>query len=152
MRCRICDSPHLLVVRMKANLGSLAIVVIAMPYIFWLGRNLPWTPAHVAGLVLLPTGFILLAIARIQLGGSFSVQPKATQLVTTGLYSRFRNPVYTFGSVTAAGLILWLNRPLYLLVFLVLIPLQVWRAGKESKVLRERFGAAYDEYCKGTWF
>jgi protein-S-isoprenylcysteine O-methyltransferase Ste14 len=137
---------------MKANLGSLAIVVIAMPYLFWWGRNLPWTLAHLAGLFLLPIGILLLAVARIQLGRAFSVQAKATQLVTTGLYARLRNPIYVFGGVTIAGAILWLNRPLFLLIFLALIPLQVWRAEKEAKVLREHFGAAYDEYRKGTWF
>jgi len=63
---------------MKANPASLGILVIAIPYVFWLGRDLPWTPAHLAGLFLMPTGIILLVIARIQLGRAFSVHAKAT--------------------------------------------------------------------------
>jgi protein-S-isoprenylcysteine O-methyltransferase Ste14 len=137
---------------MKTNIGTLAIVVIALPIVLWLGRDLPWTAAHLAGLILLIVGFIFLLIARIQLGGAFSVQAKATQLVTTGLYSRIRNPIYVFSAVALAGGILWFNRPIFLLIFLVLIPIQLWRAGKEAAVLRERFGAAYDAYRKGTWF
>jgi protein-S-isoprenylcysteine O-methyltransferase Ste14 len=137
---------------MKTNLATLAILAIALPIVLWLGRDLPWTAAHLAGLVLLPMGFILLVIARVQLGRAFSVQAKATELVTTGLYSRFRNPIYVFSSVALAGGILWFNRPLFLLIFLVLIPIQLWRAAKEAAVLRERFGAAYDDYRKETWF
>ena len=41
---------------------------------------------------------------------------------------------------------------LILLVFAVLIPMQIGRARKEAQVLRERFGAAYDEYRSKTWF
>jgi protein-S-isoprenylcysteine O-methyltransferase Ste14 len=137
---------------MKGNVGSLAILIIAVPYLFWLGRGLPWTLAHLAGLFLMPAGIIFLVVARIQLGRAFSVQAKALQLVTTGLYAHLRSPIYTFGGVAIAGGILWFDRPVFLLIFLFLIPIQVWRTHEEAKVLRERFGDLYDEYCKGTWF
>lgn len=120
--------------------------------LFWVGSALPWSPAHMAGLILMPIGLIFLVVARLQLGRAFSVQAKATQLVTSGLYARIRNPIYIFGSLALAGVILWFNRPLLLLVFLLIVPMQIWRASKETKVLRERFGAAYDEYRKKTWF
>jgi len=37
-------------------------------------------------------------------------------------------------------------------VFVVLIPIQIWRAGKESKVLEEKFGDEYRKYRAQTWF
>ena len=83
---------------------------------------------------------------------AFSARAKASKLVTTGLYSRVRNPIYVFGALTIAGVIIWTNRPWLLLVFAVLVPLQVYRSRKESLVLKEKFGAAYLEYKQKTWF
>jgi protein-S-isoprenylcysteine O-methyltransferase Ste14 len=59
---------------------------------------------EVVGLVLAIAGIGLLTLARLQLGSSFSVTPQARQLVTTGLYSRIRNPVYVFSAIGLAGL------------------------------------------------
>jgi protein-S-isoprenylcysteine O-methyltransferase Ste14 len=111
-----------------------------------------WTPLEVIGLFLLWAGFIFWTIARFQLGRSFTVNPQAIELVKRGLYSRMRNPIYIFGSCVIAGLILFLGRPLALLVFVILVPLQIWRAGKEAQVLAARFGDEYRAYRQSTWF
>jgi hypothetical protein len=70
------------------------------------------------------------------------VQAKASTLVTTGLYSRIRNPIYVFGGLAIAGFMLWANQPWLLLFFVVLIPMQVWRSRVEARVLTEKFGAS----------
>jgi protein-S-isoprenylcysteine O-methyltransferase Ste14 len=93
----------------------------------------------------------LLVLARIQLGGSFSVRPKAQALVTHGLYSRIRNPIYLFGALAIAGIFLYINQPLYLWFVVVLIPLQIYRVRQEGKVLEARFGDEYRQYKSGTW-
>jgi protein-S-isoprenylcysteine O-methyltransferase Ste14 len=72
--------------------------------------------------------------------------------VTTGLYSRIRNPIYVFGALTIAGIVIWANKPWLLLGFAVLIPLQVYRIRKEERVLAEKFGASYLDYKRKTWF
>jgi protein-S-isoprenylcysteine O-methyltransferase Ste14 len=72
--------------------------------------------------------------------------------VTTGIYSRIRNPIYFFGGLMIAGVILWTQRPLGLVVLAVLIPLQIMRVRKEEQVLEAKFGAAYLEYKRKTWF
>lgn len=118
-------------------------------YIFWWP---PWTPLRMAGLVLLFVGLVFLTIARFQLGNSFSLTPQARQLVTHGLYSRIRNPVYVFSAVVVLGLFLFLDRPYYLLAFLVIIPLQIVRACAEASVLEARFGDEYRQYKSKTWF
>lgn len=110
------------------------------------------SPLGGIGLFLLLPGFILWTIARFQLGRSFTVSAQAVQLVNRGLYSRIRNPVYVFGSCVIAGLILFLGRPLWLLVFVIIIPVQIWRVGKEAQVLEARFGDAYRAYRASTWF
>jgi protein-S-isoprenylcysteine O-methyltransferase Ste14 len=51
-----------------------------------------------------------------------------------------------------AGLILVLGRPIWLLLFLIVIPLQIWRARKESDVLEAAFGEEYRKYRASTWF
>ena len=82
------------------------------------------------------------------------MQAKATTLVTTGLYSRIRNPIYVFGSLAVAGFLLWANMPWpwLLLLFVFLIPMQVRRSRKESQVLAEKFGSSYLDYKRQTWF
>jgi protein-S-isoprenylcysteine O-methyltransferase Ste14 len=124
----------------------------ALSALIWQHRPAVWTAMPVAGLGLLGAGFILWSVARIQLGSSFAVTARARRLVTKGLYSRFRNPIYVFGSGVLAGLILFLERPLGLWIFLVIIPLQILRARKESAVLEGAFGEEYRKYRAGTWF
>jgi protein-S-isoprenylcysteine O-methyltransferase Ste14 len=51
-----------------------------------------------------------------------------------------------------AGWILVFGKPMWLLVFLLVIPLQIWRTGKESAVLEAAFGEQYRKYRAGTWF
>lgn len=121
-------------------------------YLIWQVRNDPWTPMRIAGVCLILFGFFFWTLARIQLGAAFSVAAKASILVTHGLYSRIRNPIYVFGSVMVAGFCLFYEKPKYLLVFLILIPMQILRARKEAKVLEAKFGEAYREYRSRTWF
>lgn len=134
------------------NIALTLLVGAALSYILWTHPPTAWTPIQMIGLALLIIGFLLWTTARFQLGKSLAVTAQAKQLVTHGLYSKIRNPIYVFGSCVIAGLILALNRPLWLLVFLAIIPLQIWRAGKESRVLEGKFGEAYRQYRSGTWF
>jgi hypothetical protein len=58
------------------------------------------------GFALSLLGLAGVVLARYTLGQSFSVKAKATELATTGIYSRIRNPIYVFGVILLAGLIL----------------------------------------------
>jgi len=93
-----------------------------------------------------------LSLARFQLGRSFSVTAQAKKLVTHGLYSRIRNPIYVFGAAAMAGLFLILQRPGLWVLFVVLLVLQIVRAGKESQILEAKFGDEYRTYRSQTWF
>jgi protein-S-isoprenylcysteine O-methyltransferase Ste14 len=104
------------------------------------------------GLGLSIASFFLWATARWQLGRSFSVKPQAKALVTHGIYSRIRNPIYTFGFLWAIGLILVVGRPVLLVVLLVMVPTQFIRARREARVLEEKFGEEYRAYRRRTWF
>jgi protein-S-isoprenylcysteine O-methyltransferase Ste14 len=137
---------------MKANIFTLVLVLLVIVFVGIHFGSLPWTPARIAGVVMGLPSVVLLALARIELGGSFSVRPKAQTLVTHGLYSRIRNPIYLFGALAIAGALLYINQPLYLWIFLVLIPLQIYRARQESKALEARFGDKYRQYKSRSWF
>src|SRR5512146_2619905 len=113
---------------------------VAIALLLWAFRPATWDAMHVAGLALTVFGIGLLTLARYQLGNAFSISPQATVLVTSGLYSRIRNPVYVFGAIGIAGVFLYLGRPLLLLIFLVIIPMQIVRARAEARVLEAKFG------------
>ena len=104
------------------------------------------------GLAVALIGFAGVILSRYTLGRSFSIAPKATELVTTGLYSRIRNPIYVSGMLYLAGLVLLTGQLRLLGIFLILIPMQVLRARREAAVLEARFGDAYREYRNQTWF
>jgi protein-S-isoprenylcysteine O-methyltransferase Ste14 len=71
--------------------------------ILWKG---PWNSARYSGLAILVTGIVFFFTARFQLGKSFSVTPQARKLVTHGLYSKIRNPIYVFSSMMVLGVLL----------------------------------------------
>ena len=104
------------------------------------------------GLALLLVGLGGVILARHTLGRSFSIRAKATELVTTGIYSRIRNPIYVSSVIFITGLIVTVRRPALVLLLVVIIPLQIIRARREAQVLEAKFGEAYREYRRGTWF
>lgn len=135
---------------------AITVVVVAGAFLYLLKAQPiplgPMTPLRDVGVALAAVGLIAWVIARLQLGRSFSIQAKATELVTQGIYSKIRNPVYVSGTVLFAGIILWIGRPIWLLILLILIPMQVIRARREARVLEAKFGDAYRAYRAKTWF
>jgi len=133
--------------------GVVIPVVVVLLFVFVPGlRERPWTATRILGGMLAMAGFVLVFAARVQLGKSFTVMPQARELVTHGLYSRIRNPIYVFADLMFFGLILVLERYWLLPVLGVVVVLQTLQARRESRVLQEHFGQAYVEYRKRTWF
>ena len=98
-------------------------------------------------------GLAGVVVARSTLGRSFSVAPKATELVTTGIYSRIRNPIYVSGMMFLVGLFVMVRRPTsWLVLVIIVIPVQIIRARREARVLEAKFGEAYRQYRERTWF
>lgn len=138
--------------RLKLNIATLIVVLVAAIAFGLHAATLQWTPWRIAGVAIAAPSLLLLIVARLQLGRAFSIEAKASELVTTGLYARIRNPIYVFGALMILGVIVFTGQLWFLLIFAVLIPLQVYRSRKESQVLEEKFGAAYVEYKRNTWF
>jgi protein-S-isoprenylcysteine O-methyltransferase Ste14 len=137
---------------MKTNLLTLAVFLVVLAFLATHLRGQPWTPTRIVGAVISLPSLSLLILARLQLGGSFSIGAKAQTLVTAGLYSRIRNPIYVFAGLTIAGGALLLGLPKFLWMLVVLVPLQIYRARREESVLAAKFGDEYRAYKARTWF
>ena len=112
----------------------------------------PHRAARWAGLVFGLIGLTGVIVACYTLGRSFSIAARATALVTRGLYSRIRNPIYVSGVFFIIGLALMMWNSYVLLLLVVIAPMQIIRARREARVLEEKFGDEYREYRKRTWF
>jgi protein-S-isoprenylcysteine O-methyltransferase Ste14 len=112
----------------------------------------PWSTRYLIGVGMAVAGFALSMLARAQLGRSFSIRAQARMLVTKGLYSKFRHPIYLFRGIAFLGLFIAWGKLIPLLCFLLIYPLQILRARKEEKVLEQAFGEEYRRYKAGTWF
>ena len=125
------------------------VLVVILIVVFRPGE---WSSARWAGLFIAVPAAVLLFTARWQLGRSFSVTPQARELVTQGVYSKIRNPIYVFSALLLAGVLIALQYRYAFLLLVVLIPVQMIRARQEAKVLEARFGEQYRKYRQGTWF
>lgn len=117
--------------------------------VLWPGR---WNEQRIAGSILLMVGVGLVSLARFQLGRSFSITPQARKLVTHGLYSKIRNPVYVFAAVAMTGFFMIVQRPALWILFAFVGVVQIMRARKEAQVLEAKFGDEYRAYRAQTWF
>jgi protein-S-isoprenylcysteine O-methyltransferase Ste14 len=138
---------------MRIPIPAVVVPLIALLlYLFVPGlKEQPWTVSRIAGVVLAVVGYSMFVTARLQLGKSFAVRAQAKELVTRGLYSRIRNPIYVFVDVMIFGLILALHLYWLYVLYPALVAMHVFRAHREAKVLREKFGQSYLDYCNRTW-
>ncbi len=121
-----------------------AVLVVAI-------RVAPYGAFWFAGIVIAAFAFPLWVLARLQLGSAFSFKPEARRLVTTGLYSKIRHPVYVFGTMAGLSGLLALQIWPLLAAGVVLIPITVLRIRREEQVLEAALGQEYETYRKQTW-
>ena len=109
-------------------------------------------PHHIIGIMIVASAFLLWIVARIQLGNSFTIGAHAKELVTVGLYSKLRHPVYYFSILAVAGIAIF-TWSIYMLVpVILLVVIEVIRIKQEERVLEKTFGKKYISYKQATWF
>ncbi len=108
---------------------------------------------HGIGAAISVPAFAFWMLARHQLGDSFSVRAQAKKLVTHGIYSKIRNPIYIFGLLAFAGEFVALRWYIWTAVFVIInLVGQFFRAKREERVLTAAFGDEYRAYKAKTWF
>lgn len=131
------------------DLASFAVYAVMLAYALVTGpRDALWFVGIAVSVVCCAAW----AFARLQLGDSFSVGAEAKHLVTTGLYSRLRHPIYVFGTLAfLATLLAWMGWRA-LVIWAIVGGIQVLRARREDAVLAEKFGDEYRAWRAATWF
>jgi protein-S-isoprenylcysteine O-methyltransferase Ste14 len=115
-------------------------------------RFRPHTSVLVVAIAVAALSHPLWIAARLQLGSAFSFRPEARRLVTTGLYSKLRHPVYVFGTLASLSSLLALQIWPIFAFGVALVPITLWRARREERLLAARFGREYESYRARTWF
>ncbi|WP_375691035.1 methyltransferase family protein [Pseudooceanicola sp. LIPI14-2-Ac024] len=119
---------------------------------FSLGLEFGTTWARFLGGVLVGGGIILMVLAADEMRRQRTTivpRQQATRLVTTGIFSRTRNPIYLGDLMVLSGLILTWSAVLSL----ALVPIFLWVIEKrfvlpEEEHLSRTFGAEYARYCE----
>lgn len=116
---------------------------------------IPAPEARVAGVVMMWAGVGLRQWAVRTLGAFFRTRVTLAaehRLVRAGPYRLLRHPAYTGALLTCVGVGLALGNWLSLAVMTAAPGAALaFRLRHEERVLRERFGAAWDEHRRGTW-
>jgi protein-S-isoprenylcysteine O-methyltransferase Ste14 len=149
--------------RTAAAIGSAVFFVAApgvmaglIPWLLtgWRGAA-PALPLRIAGVVLLVAGLAVLiqSFVRFVVEGAGTPAPVAPteRLVVGGAYRHVRNPMYVAVAATIAGQALVLGSVellIYAALFCAVVAAFVHLY--EEPVLRDRFGAAYEEYRRAV--
>ena len=107
---------------------------------------------HWIGAAISLPALVLWMLARYQLGSSFAVRAEAKKLVTHGIYSKIRNPIYLFGGLAFLGEFVALRWYMWAAVFVIINLGQYFRIKREEQVLEAAFGDDYRAYKAKTWF
>jgi protein-S-isoprenylcysteine O-methyltransferase Ste14 len=109
--------------------------------------NLPG-PIRWVGLLLFITGMVLAVGALIQLRGVENIK----HLVTTGLFSKIRHPMYAGFICWIVGWSIYHAAPFSLAIGALGIAGTLWWRHLEDERLAIQFGSEYLRYGKQTWF
>jgi protein-S-isoprenylcysteine O-methyltransferase Ste14 len=107
---------------------------------------------HWIGAAISVPAFALWMLARYQLGSSFAVRAEARKLVTQGIYSKIRNPIYLFAFFAFLGEFVAMGWYSGIVVLLIIHVGQYLRIKREEQVLEAAFGDDYRAYKAKTWF
>ena len=126
---------------------------IATPWLAFADYPLRPIP-FAAGVVCLAVGLWYFHRSHADLGTNWSVTLEVREshrLITNGIYSRIRHPMYMALGLYSIGQALvlpnWVAGPSYLVTLGLLFALRV---GPEERMMREQFGADYEAYAART--
>lgn len=146
--------------RMSTSIHQLALNA-ALVLLFWPAPGLAgwFLPQRFHGLVaaglVIQAAFLALAVwSRLHLGHNWSAEVRIGenhQLVRTGPYRLLRHPIYTAMLGMFLGTAIASSQYHALLGLAILAVAYLRKTGLEEKILRQAFGAEYDDYRRDTW-
>ena len=111
------------------------------------------TPMDIAGTSIFIAGFLIRVAAQATLkrnySGTLRIRDGHT-LITHGIYSHVRHPVYTGVILSALAIPIYTTSLPGLLIALLGIPLFNYRIANEEQMLTQEYGHQYTEYIKTT--
>lgn len=117
------------------------------------------SPGHLAGLLCIGTGAVLLAMCIWEFArsgrGTLSPVDPPKELVVRGLYRYVRNPMYLSVTLIVLGEFLLTGSQGLLLYWAIwFLGANLFVIGYEEPTLRRRFGPSYERYVQsvGRWF
>ena len=143
------DAPNILVLP-PVLVGGTLLLGLAIHFFLWQSEALPIVWARVLGLTVFVAGGILAHLSHLamkRVGTNVLPTQPTLALATDGPYRYTRNPLYLAAICVYAGLSLWVDS----VVMLILLPLVivVLHAGivlPEERYLATKFGSQYEAY------
>jgi protein-S-isoprenylcysteine O-methyltransferase Ste14 len=108
---------------------------------------------HAIGFFIGAIGVVIVITGIMTLGEYFTTSINPKGLVTHGIYSKIRHPIFIGVILVYLGIVL-IFQSIYglLLVIFVLIPFYIYSAIEEEKMLSKKFKDKYTAYKKKTLF
>lgn len=120
--------------RSSFKITVLAYVSAFMPLLYFSSDNEASKAILMTSDLLSILGFLIVALATIELGTSIGISPAKRDFVQTGIYRYIKHPMYLGYVVSEIGLVI-LN-PLNAALFAFSLSLYIFRAKSENKVLQ----------------
>ena len=125
---------------------------------FFAGHNLTLLKLPVffryLGIVMFLSGLIIRRISILRLKRQFSIYvaiQENHQLITTGIYSKIRHPIYLGAVFSLIGFVLVFPTLLGFLFIVIYSMLLTHRMAQEERLMLKHFGSVYEEYVSKSY-
>lgn len=132
------------------------VIILVIFSLFLFINYYSFNPLKYIGILISISGFVIWILGKIYLGDAFQIKAEAKKLITSGIYSRIRNPIYFGGFLVILGWLIytvnteWTSSLVIVIIFYGVV--QILRVLKEEKILTRKFGKRYTQYKSQTWF
>ncbi|UCD32093.1 MAG: isoprenylcysteine carboxylmethyltransferase family protein [Desulfobacterales bacterium] len=148
-----------------ASLGTLFFLLLILPFfLIWIPHQILSSPEHIyrfdmgvyryfglAPIVLGIVIYILCSGSFVFIGRSTPIPFTPTkELIVTGLYRFVRNPLYIAGVLVLVGEAILFQSAGIFIYCLVMFGIFNVHVLMEERLLAEKFGATYEQYCKSV--
>jgi protein-S-isoprenylcysteine O-methyltransferase Ste14 len=106
------------------------------------------------GIVMFLSGLIIRRISILRLKRQFSIYvaiQENHQLITTGIYSKIRHPIYLGAVFSLIGFVLVFPTLLGFLFVVIYSMLLTHRMAQEERLMLKHFGSVYEEYVSKSY-